>query len=228
MTRKTSVCIVPIKSRSTRVSEKNFRLLAGKPLYRYILEHILEADCFDAVYVDTDSDEICEYLKDKKIGRVERLSWLAGDDANGNDLLVHHLAVVPGHNFYFQLFATAPFLNGKSIKACCDILMNTDEHDSIFTATAETGWFWMYNQPVNFRPGILPRSQDACKVTKETTGLYGITAKSLARYKCRVGANPYMFIVSKRDALDLDTEEDFAYAEYLIMNSANAHNENRV
>ncbi|MBN1932350.1 MAG: acylneuraminate cytidylyltransferase family protein [Desulfobacterales bacterium] len=214
--RRTSVCIVPVKGRSTRVPGKNFRILNGKPLYRYMLEHILKADCFDAVYVDTDSIELIEYIEKVGIGHIGRLSWLAEDGANGNDLLVHHVKILPGYDCYFQLFITAPFLSDASIKKCHSILMNSEEYDSVFTATEEVGWFWLNGQPVNFRPGILPRSQDAPKVIKETTGLYGITAQSLARYNCRIGASPHIHILPYNEAVDLDSEEDFAYAEYLI------------
>ena len=49
---------IPIKSNSTRVKNKNFRLLGDKPLYQYIIDHCIQAECFDDIYVDTDSAEI--------------------------------------------------------------------------------------------------------------------------------------------------------------------------
>ena len=50
-----TACFIPIKAHSERVKGKNLRLLNGKPLYRYICEHVREADVFDDVYIDTDS-----------------------------------------------------------------------------------------------------------------------------------------------------------------------------
>ena len=52
---------IPIKSNSTRVKNKNFRLLGDKPLYEYIIDHCIQAECFDDIYVDTDSPEINNY-----------------------------------------------------------------------------------------------------------------------------------------------------------------------
>ena len=58
-----SVCAtIPIKSNSTRVKDKNFKLLKGKPLYQYIIDHCIQADCFDDIYVDTDSSDIKSYV----------------------------------------------------------------------------------------------------------------------------------------------------------------------
>jgi len=211
-----SVAIIPIKAISTRVPEKNFRMLGGKKLYEHIIEHTIEAECFDAIYIDTDSDEIKEYAHIRSLKVIDRLPWLASDEANGNDLLVHEKTVCPPYDLYFQLFATAPFLKSKTIAACVTALKNSQEYDSVFTATLERGWYWMEGMPVNFRPGILPRSQDARHPIKETTGLYGITNASLERYHCRIGRKPYAHIVEDHEAVDLDTEEDFKYAEYLL------------
>lgn len=37
-------------------------------------------------------------------------------------------------------------------------------------------------------------------IIEETTGLYGITCGSLARYRCRIGRRPYIHLVSKFEA----------------------------
>lgn len=46
-------------------SGKNFKMLCSKRLYEFIIEHAIEANCFDDIYVDTNSDEIKEYVKKK-------------------------------------------------------------------------------------------------------------------------------------------------------------------
>lgn len=42
-----TACFIPIKANSERVPGKNFRLLNGKPLYQFTIEHALAAKCFD-------------------------------------------------------------------------------------------------------------------------------------------------------------------------------------
>lgn len=210
-----SACIIPIKSNSTRVPSKNFRKLGDKELYKHVVEKVLKAKCFDDIYIDSDSEEIKSYAAANKISFIDREKWLAGDDANGNDLLVHHKTLLKEYKYYFQVFVTSPFMTISTIKECHKILINSNEFDSIFTVTEENGWFWYKGQPVNYRPGILPRSQDVIKVVKETTGLYGIRADSLERYNCRIGANPYLYFVKHKEAIDIDNLKDFEYAEYI-------------
>lgn len=208
-------CFIPIKENSERVPGKNLRELCGKPLYTYIIDHSIQADCFDDIYVDTNSERVRDYCKKNGVQVIKRKEELAKNTANGNDLLNFHYSIHPEYDFYFQLFATAPFLQPKSIKDSVNVLLNSPMYDSVFTALYEQSFYWYGGNPVNYRPCILPRSQDMQPVIEETTGLYGITRKSLERFHCRVGAFPYMCQVGKFEAVDINTEEDFKLAEFI-------------
>ena len=210
-----TAAFIPIKANSERVPGKNFRVLNGKKLYEYIIEHAKAADIFDDIYVDTNSDEIKEYCENNGCFVIERKESLARNTANGNDLLNYHFELHPEYDYYFQIFATAPYLQPESIKKCAESLINSEIYDSCFTAVRHQGFFWLNNTSVNYRPCILPRSQDMLPVVEETTGLYGISRKALEKYRCRIGANPYIYFVSKFEAVDINTEEDLKIAEYI-------------
>ena len=151
-------------------------------------------------------------FKEKKI--------LSRDTANGNDLLNYHRKIIKA-DVYFQLFITAPLLSIKTIKKCKNLLKKTKIYDSILTSHEIYSWFWFNKKPVNYKPKILPRSQDAKPVVVETTGLYGIKSSALKKYNCRIGKNPYFFNVNKKEALDLDNIEDFE-----ILKKSTNYNEN--
>lgn len=208
-----SACFIPIKANSERVPGKNFRLLNGHKLYEYIITHAIMAECFDDIYIDTNSEEIATYAKSKGCKVIDRKPELAQNTANGNDLLVYHFLQHPEYDYYFQLFATAPFLQPKSIRACFDKLVNATEFDSCFTVVENHGFYWLSGSPINYRPCILPRSQDMLPVIEETTGMYGMKRDALDKYRCRIGARPYMHAVSKYEAVDINTEEDMRIAE---------------
>ena len=210
-----TAAFIPIKANSERVPGKNFRVLNGKKLYEYICEHVKEADVFDDVYIDTNSAEISVYAKENGFKVIERKPELARNTANGNDLLVYHYEQYPEYDYYFQLFATAPYLQPDSIRKCYETLLSSEEYDSCFTALENHGFYWLDRNPVNYRPGILPRSQDMAAVVEETTGLYGISRESLGKYRCRIGRSPYIHFVNKFEAVDINTEEDLLIAEYI-------------
>jgi len=210
-----TACFIPIKAHSERVPGKNLRMLNGKKLYEYICENVKLANVFDAIYIDTNSEEIADYARKQGFFVIDRKPELALNTANGNDLLVAHFLQFPEYDFYFQLFATAPYLQPASIRACYHKLTSSTKYDSCFTATENHSFYWYAGTPINYRPGILPRSQDMLPVMEETTGLYGISRSSLEKYRCRIGSNPYIHVVSKFEAVDINTEEDMAIAEHV-------------
>ena len=210
-----AACFIPIKANSERIPGKNMRILNGKKLYEYICEHVKEAKVFDDVFVDTNSQEVKEYAESIGFRTIERKPELALNTANGNDLLVYHQQIYPEYDYYFQLFATAPYLQPETIVECYNQLIGSEEYDSCFTALENHSFYWFANNPINYRPEILPRSQDMTPVVEETTGLYGISAESLNRYKCRIGRKPYIHYVNKFEAVDINTEDDLKIAEYV-------------
>ena len=52
-------------------------------------------------------------------------------------------------------------------------------------------------------------------VIEETTGMYGIAAESLDKYRCRIGRSPFVQLVNKFEAVDINTEDDLKLAEYV-------------
>ena len=212
------IAIIPIKTKSTRVKRKNFvKIIKNKPLYKYFLEKIKLCN-FDEIYVDSDSREIMKFCLKNKINFIKRKKSLAQDNANGNDLLNYHSKLIAA-DLYFQLFITAPLLSVKTINKCISLLKTKKKYDSIFTCSQIYSWFWFKKKPVNYDPQVLPRSQDAIPITMETTGLYGIRSKELKKYKCRIGKKPIFFQVSKKEALDLDTKEDFQILRSYLKNN---------
>ena len=62
------VALVPIKSKSKRVKNKNFLKISGKPLYQFLLDKL--SDCkFDEIYIDSDS-KIIEKIFKKKVSNL--------------------------------------------------------------------------------------------------------------------------------------------------------------
>tara|TARA_A100001011_G_C14274773_1_gene828677 strand:+ start:1069 stop:1704 length:636 start_codon:yes stop_codon:yes gene_type:complete len=207
-----TVAIIPIKKKSERVKNKNFKKIKNKPLYKYLLDKIIKCN-FDEVYVDSDSIEIKKYCETKKINFIQRKPSLAKKTANGNDLLIYHSKIIDA-DIYFQLFITAPFLSISSINKCISLLKKSSKKDSILTVRNLNTWFWFDKKPVNYNPRKLPRSQDAKPLVMETTGLYGIKKNSLAKTKCRIGKKPIFFEVSLKESLDCDTKEDLDLLRY--------------
>ncbi len=58
-----TIVLVPIKHASERLPGKNFRMVAGKPLYMWILETLIGIKTIDRIIIDTDSPIILDAAK---------------------------------------------------------------------------------------------------------------------------------------------------------------------
>jgi N-acylneuraminate cytidylyltransferase len=211
-----TACFIPIKQVSERVPGKNLRRVGGVPLYQAIIVKALDSGCFSRVFVDTNSEEVAAFARQNGAAHIPRKPELALATANGNDLLNHHAEIEPGFDFYFQLFATAPLLKPESIHGAVSALLESATHDSVLTMIEHKGFFWRAGMPISYQPNLLPRSQDLMPIVEETTALYGIARASLLKYRSRIGARPFFYPVSQIEAVDLNTEDDFAYLEWLV------------
>jgi N-acylneuraminate cytidylyltransferase len=211
-----TACFIPIKQNSERVPGKNFRPIGGLPLYQAIVTKAVASGCFSTVFVDTNSEEVAAFAQENGAVPIARQPALALPTANGNDLLCHHADLEPSFDFYFQLFVTAPLLKVESIRGAVAALLDSGTHDSVLTSIAHRGFFWRSGLPISYQPNLLPRSQDLVPLEEETTALYGISRAALQKYRCRIGAQPKFFPVSRLEAIDLNTEEDFVYLEWLV------------
>lgn len=212
---------IPLKSRaSTRVPNKNFRDLNGKPLCRWLVDEMLEhLSEDDDVWIDSESERVMELFADVPSGRLrfhKRREWFASDQANGNHLINQFGLAHAEYDIFAQIYVTAVTLRGNIVREAMDAFVRqTDRHDSMFLVTEETGWLWYQGRAVNYDPATLdglPRSQEAMYL-KETTGLYAITREALFRTGCRVGRTPLLYPVPREYAFDIDTMEDFREAE---------------
>tara|TARA_Y100000593_G_C4311198_1_gene338446 strand:+ start:1961 stop:2641 length:681 start_codon:yes stop_codon:yes gene_type:complete len=215
---------IPIKYKtSTRVPDKNFRELNGKPLGCWLLDELTEK-CPNEwdIYIDSESEKTFTFFEQKYDNRLKfhkREEWYASDEANGNHLINQFVIKNPDYDLYIQLFVTAVTLTGEVISASVEKFINSlDKYDSMFLVTRENGWVWYNKDSVNYNykiPNGLPRTQDA-NYFKETTGLYAITKEAVLKYATRIGSAPLLFEVEEKHALDIDTMEDFYKSQNIL------------
>jgi hypothetical protein len=105
------VALVPMRHHSQRVPGKNYRPLAGKPLFHHILETLLAVPEIEQVVVDTDSEPVMDGLRRDfpQVTIINRPKALRADDVPMNDILLHDTGQVQA-DFYLQTHSTNPFV----------------------------------------------------------------------------------------------------------------------
>jgi len=210
------VALVPMRHHSERVPGKNYRPLAGEPLYHHILNTLMAVEAIDRIVVDTDSALILEGLKQDfpTVTRLRRPDALRAGTIPMNDILLHDAAEVEA-DFYLQTHTTNPLLTPETVaKAVKTFFENYPEHDSLFGVTRlQTRLYDQHGQPVNHDPKVLLRTQDLPPIYEENSCIYIFPRETLISRRNRLGERPLMFEIPANEAWDIDEELDFTVAE---------------
>lgn len=208
-----------MRHHSQRVPGKNFRPLAGLPLYQHTLNKLLQCPEIDQVVVDTDSPPILEALRLEypQVLALERPEDLRADDVPMNEILAYDTGQVQA-DFYLQTHSTNPLVQVKTYSDAIQKLMaNYPAYDSLFGVTRLQTRLWdQLGRPINHNPAILLQTQDLPPVFEENSCLYIFTGETLLSRRNRLGERPMMFEINPAEAWDIDEEIDFAITEFLL------------
>jgi len=213
------VALVPMRHHSQRVPEKNFRLLAGKPLYQHIIEKLLLCSEIAEIVVDTDSHPVSSGLREgfPKVKVIERPEHLRADHVPMNEILMHDTSQVEA-DFYLQTHSTNPLLRSQTISnAVRKFLTTYPAYDSLFGVTRIQTRLWdQLGRAINHNPAILLQTQDLPPVYEENSCLYIFTRQTLMARRHRLGERPMMFEIEASEAWDIDEELDFSIVDFLL------------
>jgi CMP-N-acetylneuraminic acid synthetase len=216
--------LVPMRHHSQRVPGKNFRDLAGKPLFHYILETLNQCPEISQIAVNTDSEVIQKDIEKNfpEVMVLVRPERLRSDSIPMNEILMYDTDHVSA-DLYLQTHSTNPLLRATTIsKAINEFIKKSPPYDSLFSVTRLQTRLWDKNtQPINHDADVLLQTQDLPPVFEENSCIYLFTKENLKRRGNRIGENPLMFEIPNEEALDIDEESDFLIANLLMKNRLN-------
>ncbi len=208
-----------MRHHSQRVPGKNYRPLAGKPLFQHILETLNAVPEIETIIVDTDSEPVMDGVRrlfpDVKL--IQRPGHLRADDIPMNDILLYDTAQVQA-DFYLQTHSTNPLLKAETIsRGIKNFLAEYPKYDSLFSVTRlQTRLYFQDGRAINHNPLELIQTQDLPPVYEENSCIYMFTRENLERKKHRIGDSPLMFEIDADEAWDIDEELDFEIADFLM------------
>lgn len=213
------VALVPMRHHSQRVPGKNYRPLAGKPLFQHVIETLLAVPEIGGIVVDTDSEPVMDSLRHDfpAVTLLERPISLRADDVPMNEILIYDTGQVQA-DFYLQTHSTNPLLRSETVsRAVRTFLAEYPEKDSLFSVTRwQTRLYDQHGRAINHDPSVLIQTQDLPPIYEENSCLYLFTRQNLLKRRHRIGEHPILFEMDPAEAWDIDEEIDFEITDFLM------------
>jgi len=218
-----TVALLPMKAHSERVSGKNFRSFAGKPLFRWILDTLLAVPEIDLIVINTDAREILAengLVDSERVLVRDRNPEICGDFVSMNLVIEDDLQHTNAET-YLMTHTTNPLLSAISISAALAqyrIEIKSGSADSLFTVNRfQTRFYREDGSPVNHDPDNLIRTQDLEPWLEENSNLYIFSHNSFSETNARIGVKPILFETPRIESADIDDQIGWDFAEKLAM-----------
>jgi CMP-N-acetylneuraminic acid synthetase len=212
------VALLPMKANSVRVKGKNFRDFCGKPLFRWILDTLLEVEQIDQVVINTDARQILAQNGLVETDRIiirDRRQEICGDHVSMNLVLADDVANVPA-DMYLMTHTTNPLMSADTVKKAIAAFAEAKAagtDDSLFTVDkVQTRFYRADASPVNHDPDNLIPTQELEPWYEENSNLYIFTADSFVKTNARIGKQPMMYEGPFFESIDIDTPADWDFA----------------
>lgn len=218
------LAIIPARGGSKGLPGKNLRLLAGKPLIAWTIEHALGTPEVTDTVVSTDCPEIAEVAVAAGAEvPFMRPAELATDTAPTEPAMLHALKLLeearPTYDVIALLQPTSP-LRHPQMTSRALAQMRAEGADSLLAVTESHAFFWQ-QQPVRASYDVAnrPRRQDiapADRRYRETGSLYLSVRNLLVQQGNRLGGNITLFETSEEESFEVDSLADFRLLETLM------------
>ena len=206
--------LIPVRSGSLRVKNKNIRSFADSSLLEIKIKQMLSIKELDGVVVNSNSDEMLDIAKQLGAEIVKRDEYYATSEVSPNDLYVN---IAENFNADIMVFANAtnPLIENHTIIDCIEIYKNLTNNDSVNTVNLVKEFLWLDGKAINYSPDRKPKSQDLPDIMAINHAVNVIDKKLMAERRDIFGYKPYLKIIDKVEAIDIDDNMDFDFAEFM-------------
>ncbi len=230
---KATLTVIPAKLGSNRLKKKNIRELAGKPLINYTIEAALNSIICGEVMVSTESAEISKIaeIAGAKIPFM-RPDKLSKDPAGVVDVCMHVLSEYEKVDRFFKkliiLLPTSPFRSKEDIQESNRLF---EESEAKFLMSVSEfgnnpyGALYFEKDKFNTVSSCFPdyvgkKAHEVPKTFRANGAVCIVDVDAFKEAGTYYGTPLYAYVMPWHRSIDIDTEHDFKFAEYLIKGGA--------
>jgi pseudaminic acid cytidylyltransferase len=220
------IAVIPARGGSKRIPGKNIKNFYGTPMLQATIEKTLYSGIFDSIYVSTEDVTITQLAVKCGAKIVTRENHLSDDYATTIDVI--HAAVTQLHkvessaiDFVTCVYPVTPFLAIDHLRRGLEILWENSESYvfAVQDQSTQVGRSFRINKKDKLEK-VFPtqeqmRTQDLPTIYSDAGLFYMGPAKNWLSRTPLFSPNSKFVKIGKYESIDIDTEEDWKFAEEL-------------
>ncbi len=226
------LCIIPARSGSKRIPNKNIRSFLGEPIIAYAIKNALASDLFSEVMVSTDSPKIADMAKLLGASVPFLRSMKNSDDyATTADVILEVVQEYGSIGMKFEsiclLYPTSPLLKRGRLKEGYEKM----QQEALSTVFSVTEFSYPIQRSLRFKENkvlmnwpenLNARSQDLEAMYHDAGQFYWLRTEHFLREPKLFGENSSALVLDPLETQDIDTEDDWIMAElkYKMINKS--------
>ncbi len=212
--------LIPLRKGSTRIKNKNFIKVLGKPLYKYASEQALKSKLINRLFISTDNNKIRS--NNKKLSIISR-SKASSTSYASTELVIEEFLRKYDCDYLVLIQATNPFLKTKHIdQGIMKILKNKKKFDTVLSAVKSEHFVWKKNNkgcifPKNYNYKKRTRMQDTnLGELIENGAFYVFSSAGFKKNKNRLYGKITYIEMPKESVFEVDDREDLRIIKKLL------------
>jgi CMP-N,N'-diacetyllegionaminic acid synthase len=233
MEQKNIIAIIPARGGSKGVPRKNIKIINGKPLIAYAIEDGKNSKYISKVIVSTEDSEIKSISQQWGAEVIDRPDDLAQDRSPTLPVMQHVVQTLQEQgekvDLIILLQATAMFKKVEEIDRAIEVMLS-GEYDSLISLSPTPKHF-VVNWQKEIKEGVVVNHHDGLPINDDKSAvrrqdlpttywkngqIYIMTPKTLMENDGLFGERCHGFVIDRSDIVNIDSFEDFEYAEYII------------
>lgn len=226
------LAVIPARTGSKRVKNKNIKILGGKPLITYTILTALKSKYVTDICLSTDSIKIKQigldngllipFLRSKKLSNSTALTIDVVKDAIKKFESYHETK----YDYILLLQPTCPFREDNLIDKCIKILKNNSSLDSLITVSDVNSYHpyrMKFMDENNILKNVIEQGfedmrpiQKIKKAYIRSGSIYLCKKETINKYNSLVGKHTYGVELKNEYTINIDTPEDFQMARKFL------------
>ena len=223
-----NIAIIPARSGSKGLKDKNIRLLNGKPLLAYTIEAAIDSGCYDTVMVSTDSEKYAQIAREYGA----EVPFLRGNENSADnaspwevvkEVLDRYKTLGKEFDTFTLLQPTSPLRDARDIQNAYAELKEKDANAVVSMCELECSMHLVNTLPEDLSmEGFISneqyniRRQDIRPYYRFNGAIYVSKVETFYQHMNIYDDKCYAYIMDRNRSYDIDDENDLKIVEALM------------